>query len=76
MSDVNESKCWYYFTFGVGQQFAGKYVKFFGTYFEAREKMFERFGADWAFQYDEKRWDEITNKPDRWWPMEEELVLE
>ena len=26
------------------------------TYEEAREKMVEKFGTDWAFQYDESQW--------------------
>ena len=26
------------------------------TYGEARDKMIERFGTDWTFQYDENQW--------------------
>lgn len=44
----------YIFTFGVGHKHGGHYVKIRGTYESARKEMFERFGKDWAFQYEEK----------------------
>lgn len=44
-----EGKQWYYFTFGVGQKHAGHYVKFFGTYMEARHRMVKEYGLAWAF---------------------------
>ncbi len=48
---------WWYFTFGYGQKNAGHYVKFYGTYAEARDKMIEKYGLAWAFQYSEEEWD-------------------
>ncbi len=42
----------WYFTFGCGQAYAGHYHVIRGTHEEAREKMFHRFGAKWAMQYD------------------------
>ena len=43
----------YYFTFGSGQEYAGYYVKVTATdYSEAREKMIEKYGIKWSFQYD------------------------
>lgn len=47
-------KQWYYFTFLYGSENRNKYVKFFGTYSEAREQMFSHFGDKWGFQYTEK----------------------
>jgi hypothetical protein len=47
----------WYFTFGVGQPFAGRYFMVRGaTFGEAREKMLRSFGREWAFQYNEKDW--------------------
>lgn len=63
------------FTFGYGQQHAGKYVKIRGTYEQARKKMFEKYGKGWSFQHSEKEWEEFKNNPDRWWPMETELEV-
>lgn len=40
------------FTFGCGQKHAGHYVRIKGTYKEARAKMIEKFGTEWAFQYE------------------------
>jgi len=43
----------WWFTFGVDHPQYGKcYTTFEGTYSEAREKMFERFGGKWCFQYE------------------------
>jgi hypothetical protein len=63
------------FTFGCGQQHAGKCVRIKGTYGEARAKMFELFGAEWCFQYSAKEWDRMKNDPNRTYPMEEELEV-
>lgn len=49
-------RTWWYFTFGCGQIHAGYYVKFFGTFGEARREMFECHGDRWAFQYSEQDW--------------------
>ena len=64
---------WWYFTFGCGQQHAGRYVKIWGTLMDARDRMFERYGAKWSFQYSEKVWNKMKNDPNRFWPMETEL---
>ena len=63
------------FTFGSGQQFAGHYVKIKGTFSSAREKMVERFGDKWGFQYLEKEWEKMKNDPNRFWDMETELKM-
>lgn len=47
------------FTFGCGQEHAGCYVRIKGTYGSAREKMFERFGDKWCFQYTEEEFFEF-----------------
>lgn len=47
----------YYFTFGVGQKYEGKFVKIIAeSYMDARAKMVDRFGTKWAFQYSEDEW--------------------
>lgn len=46
----------WYFTFGLGSQRPYNYVKIYGTYDDARDEMFKRYGKDWAFQYDERSW--------------------
>lgn len=51
-----EEKQWWTFTFGYGQQYEGMYVKIYGTFDSARRKMFERYGAEWGFQYNEAEW--------------------
>lgn len=51
-----EPQTWY-FTFGFGQEHAGRYVKLTGlTGDEARLRMFELFERRWGFQYDEADW--------------------
>ena len=55
-----EEKQWWIFTFGYGQQHEGMYVKIYGTFESARRKMFERYGSEWAFQYNEKDWRDIS----------------
>lgn len=47
---------WWIFTFGCGQEHAGCYVKIKGSYEEARKKMFNKYGAKWAFQYSLSDW--------------------
>lgn len=71
-----EREQWWYFTFGCGQKHAGHYVKFFGRYYEAREKMFATFGKQWAFQYSEEEWNawaERCRKDGMEWMIETEL---
>jgi len=41
------------FTFGSGQKHEGCYIVIFGkTKAKCRQRMFRRFGSEWAFQYD------------------------
>jgi hypothetical protein len=49
----------WYFTFGVGidnQHRNGYYVVENATYMQARKRMIDVFGRDWAFQYAEHEW--------------------
>ena len=64
------------FTFGQAKDTygnrAGKAVKIFAnSYGEAREKMFERYGDRWAFQYSAEEWKRFENDPKRFWYLEE-----
>lgn len=70
---MSESKKWYIFTFGVGQEHEGHYIKIYGTYDSAREKMFEMYGDKWAFQYDEERWQKWEHERPDW--MKPEVLL-
>lgn len=51
-----DSRGWWYFTFCCGQRNAGHYVRIFGTFDEARQKMIDRYGLEWALQYSEQQW--------------------
>ena len=53
--DVVELPQAWFFTFGFGHEHPNGYVCIFDTHDGARERMFARFGAKWAFQYDEDR---------------------
>ena len=68
-----EEKKWYYFTFGSNQKHCGHYVKRFGTYGEARQQMFDKYGDNWAFQYSEDDWKKWESDENRGWDMETEL---
>lgn len=77
---VNCEECEYHeqeeswiFTFGCGQKHEGHYVKISGSFYEARQKMFDRFGSEWCFQYSEEEWERMKNDPKRDWDMETEL---
>ena len=62
------------FTFGSGQQYEGKCVRVFADDFmEARQKMIDRYGIEWGFQYSSDEWEEMRNDPKRYWDMEEEI---
>ena len=62
------------FTFGHGQLYQGKYVRVYADdYMSARQKMVDRYGTAWAFQYSSDEWEEMKNDPKRYWDMEEEL---
>lgn len=63
------------FTFRFGQLLAGRCIRIAGTYDEARAKMCEQFGSNWAFQYSAKEWDEKKKDPNRMYPMEKEIDL-
>ena len=54
VNTLEERQNWI-FTFGYGMKNAGHYVKIYGTYGEARNEMFRRYGDNWAFQYTEKQ---------------------
>lgn len=56
MKGKKEKKANWYFTFGSGQAHDGCYIKFFGTFNEAREKMVNAFGLKWSMQYSEETW--------------------
>lgn len=70
-----EKQNWY-FTFGTGHEHADRFVKIYGTFIEARNEMFERFGSAWAFQYSEAEWERMRIDPLRFWPMPTELQEE
>lgn len=73
---MNDKKDWWVFTFGCGHTYAGYYVKIKGTYAEAREKMVEKYGIKWAFQYPWEVWQKLVADVDAWYqPLEEELEV-
>lgn len=73
---VNNNEVWV-FTFGFGQKYEGKYVKFSGDFSEARRKMVEKYGLEWAFQYSEKDWNSYIEKAKKeGLPVETELKPE
>ena len=52
---------YWYFTFMQKQSgLNDKYVKIYGTFNQARLKMFKKFGSEWFSQYNEK---EFMGKP-------------
>lgn len=57
-----ETKQWWTFTFGCGQKHEGMYVRIYETYDSARELMFERYGSEWAFQYNEAEWEDWEHR--------------
>ena len=63
----------YIFTFGCGHLNEGKCVRVQGDYAEAREKMVDKYGLKWAFQYPAEEWDEWKKDPERAWFMEKEI---
>lgn len=70
-----EPEQWWIFTFGYGQEHAGYYVKVYGTFGGARDKMFEKYGDKWAFQYSAVEWDELSKDKNPMWCMEKELEV-
>lgn len=48
----------YVFTFGIGMPLAGHYIRIQAeSYGAARQRMFELYGTEWAFQYYAEDWD-------------------
>ena len=70
-----ENKLWWIFTFGSGQEHAGYYVKIYGTWSEARKKMFEKYGENWSFQYSEAEWENWVSNCPSCLPIEKELEV-
>ena len=65
---------WWVFTFGMGHEHRGHYVRIYGTFSEARAEMTRRFGSEWAFQYSEDAWQEtVRSMTAMGWPVETEL---
>ena len=71
---VEERQKWR-FTFGCGQAHYGYCQPIIGTFNSARKKMFELYGAEWAFQYSEEEWQKIIDNPNRYWAIEEDLEV-
>ena len=61
-----EEKQWWTFTFGYGQQHEGMSVRIYGTFDSTRDKMFERYGSEWSFQYNEAEWKDWEEKRPRY----------
>lgn len=75
MKADTEKEQWWIFTFGWGQQYENCYVRIKGTYESARDKMFEAYGKEWAFQYSEKEWGKWLEKRPPYIPAEKELEV-
>jgi len=74
--DRVEEPRWWVFTFGVNHLYAGHYVRIFGTFSEARGKMFGLFDAYWAFQYSQEQWDATVERMrSMGWPVETEMDI-
>lgn len=69
-----EKEQWWIFTFGSGQKYSGKFCKVYGTFNSARQKMFDHYGDNWAFQYTLDEWGEWLRKKPPYLP--EETLLE
>ena len=61
---------WFIFTFGCGQPHEDKYVRVFGTFGEARAKMIDKYGRQWAFQYTSEEWCNWLRDKPKWLPAE------
>lgn len=53
---AENARQWNYFTFGSAHAHPNGAVAIFGTYEEARAKMFDLYGNKWAFQYTPCEW--------------------
>ena len=63
----------YIFTFGYGHPNEGCCVRIEGDYGEARQKMVDKYGLQWAFQYPAEEWDAWKKDSNRAWFMEKEI---
>ena len=62
------------FTFCNNSPNGGHYVKIKGTFNSARQRMFDLFGSNWAFQYLEEEWEELILSSV--YPIETEISIE
>lgn len=68
-----DGKYWI-FTFGVGQKHEGKCVKVYADdYGDARQKMVDKYGREWAFQYSAAQWADWKKRRPFYVPLEEEI---
>ncbi len=76
LSDVvDENQIWY-FTFGIGQPYAGFCQPIQAkSCEEAREKMFEKYGDKWSFQYSQEEWTKMKFDTTRKFDLGIELPL-
>ena len=69
-------KQYWIYTFGAGQKHEGKCVRIYADdYGDARQKMVDKYGSEWAFQYTEKEWDDWLKRKPFYIPAEEELEV-
>lgn len=47
------------FTFGYSHKHANKFIRLHGDYESTRQKMFDTYGDNWAFQYPCSKLDEL-----------------
>ena len=67
---MDEVKYWI-FTFGYGQRHQNGYVKIIDPDFgSARQKMIDRYGLEWAFQYSDKEWSDWEERRPPYIPAE------
>ena len=69
-----DMKQWWVFTFGYGQTHQGCYVMIYGTYSEARARMFDKYGREWCGQYTEEQWKKWLDEKPSWVSTEKELA--
>lgn len=65
------------FTFGSGQEYEGFYARVRAfSYSEAREKMVQHFGDEWAFQYSLADWNQWVYEAGLvGFPVETEIIV-
>lgn len=62
---MEEAKEYWIFTFGFEQAHPGKYVKVYGDFDEARNKMCLKYGKNWCMQYSPEEWGKIEKRNPR-----------